>query len=186
MILLLDNFDSFTYNLVDYFEQLNVKCHVVRNNVSLDEITKNEFQALVISPGPETPDSSGNLMQVMAYYSGKIPILGICLGHQAIGLHYGAKLVKSSKPMHGKISVVEHNQHSLFNNIPVRFNAARYNSLVIEDVQSPLYIMAATNDGEIMAISHNNLPIVGLQYHPEAALTEYGLKFLQNWIAKLP
>lgn len=184
MILLLDNFDSFTYNLVDYFEQLGLECFVVRNDVAIEEITIRNYQALIISPGPETPLKSGNLMEVLAFYTGKIPILGICLGHQAIGVQFGAKLEKALKPMHGKISVIEHDEDVLFKAIPKVFKVVRYNSLLLNSIGGPLRIIATTEQNEVMAIAHNSLPIIGIQFHPEAALTEFGLQLLQNWITK--
>lgn len=182
MILLLDNFDSFTYNLVDYFNQLGVECVVKRNDVSLEEIVSMDYDGLVISPGPETPQKSGNLMQVLKYFYDKTPVLGICLGHQAIGEFFGAKLVKALKPMHGKISKVVHQQNHLFEDIPITFNVVRYNSLLLEEINTPLKVIAETDQEEIMAICHQKLPVWGVQFHPEAALTEYGLQLLKNWL----
>ncbi len=183
MILLLDNFDSFTFNLVDYFEQLNVEVHVVRNNVPLEEIKKNQIAGLVISPGPEIPKKAGCLMQVLAYYANKIPILGICLGHQAIGQYYGMQLKKAPVPRHGKITKIKHYNDVIFSQIPNEFGAVQYNSLILEESsKAQINIIATGIDKQIMAIKHKNLPIWGLQYHPEAALTEYGLLSLKNWV----
>lgn len=182
MVLLLDNFDSFTYNLVDYFNQLSVECHVVRNDVNLSSITLNNYQAVVFSPGPESPSKSGVMMEVLNHYHDKLPILGICLGHQAIGEFFGANLEKASKPMHGKISEIKLSKNCLFNNMPSSIKVVRYNSLILNNVESPLHVIATTNEGEIMAVAHESLPVWGVQYHPEAALTEFGLVQLNNWI----
>ena len=182
MILLLDNFDSFTYNLVDYFAQLGLTCDVKRNDTALTEIIKNEYQAVVISPGPEEPSKSGVLMEVLDYYIGKLPILGICLGHQAIGQYFGAELIKADKPMHGKISQIICEDHMMYNNIPKEHGVVRYNSLLLTYVKNPLQVVSQTSDEEVMAIVHNKMPIWGVQYHPEAALSQYGLEMLKNWV----
>ncbi|GAA4833298.1 aminodeoxychorismate/anthranilate synthase component II [Algivirga pacifica] len=182
MILLLDNFDSFTYNLVDYFGQLGETCHVVRNHTPLEDICQQEYNAVVLSPGPSTPELSGNLMQVLDYYHDKLPILGICLGHQAIGSYFGASLVKAQRPMHGKCSLITHDHSFLFEDIPSPYNVVRYHSLVLEKVSAPLVVNAYTKAQEVMAISHNSLPIYGIQFHPEAIMTDFGLKLLNNWI----
>ncbi len=147
MILLLDNFDSFTYNLVDYFGQLEVKTQVLRNNVSLAEIKQQEYTGIVLSPGPEKPDSAGVLMQVIDHYLGKLPMLGICLGHQAIGQYLGAKLVKAEYPMHGKISTIQVQQSLLFHDLPESFEVVRYHSLVLEALPPELTPTAHTTDG---------------------------------------
>lgn len=182
MVLLLDNFDSFTYNLVDYFNQLGVQCRVVRNDIPIDQVANEQYEGVVISPGPETPSRSGGLMKFLDYYHDKLPMLGICLGHQAIGEYFGAELVKSDKPMHGKVSEIQLEKNCLFNNIPETINVVRYNSLVLQNVVPPLKIIATTQDNEVMAVSHHLLPIWGVQYHPEAAITEYGLALLKNWL----
>ena len=185
VILLLDNYDSFTYNLVDYFAQLGVRCDVQRNNVEINKLISKPYEGVIFSPGPEKPSKAGILMKVLDHFVGKVPILGICLGHQAIGLHYGAELVKAKKPMHGKISKINCMKHELYRNIPKKHEVVRYNSLLIENVKSPLDVIAKTPSGEIMAIAHNRLPVWGLQYHPEAALSEYGLETLKNWVDTL-
>lgn len=182
MILLIDNFDSFTYNLVDYLEQLGCECHVVRNNVSLAEIRRREYFAMVISPGPEVPSRAGILMQAIDYYHDKIPVLGVCLGHQALGEYFGARLVKAHRPMHGKISRIYTRDKLLFHKMPSSFNVVRYNSLVLKDLPPVLRQTARTAEGENMAFRHEYLPIAGVQFHPEAALTEYGLRMMQNWL----
>lgn len=183
MVLLLDNFDSFTYNLVDYLSQLGVGVKVFRNDVDMRTITSEEYSGVVISPGPETPEKAGNLLSILSHYIGKVPILGICLGHQAIGQHFGAELVKAEKPMHGKISKIQiWNEGRIFNGLPEKFNVVRYNSLIIKNLPEELVCLASTESGEIMALRHSSVPLWGLQFHPEAALTQYGLTILKNWL----
>ena len=182
MVLLLDNFDSFTYNLVDYFGQLGVTCHVLRNNVPLATITEQQYEAVVLSPGPESPYKAGVLMKVLDYYVGKLPILGICLGYQAIGLHFGCDLVKANKPMHGKISKIFCEPSILFNQLPQQFDIVRYHSLILENITNDFRVTAQTKEAEVMAIEHLHYPIQGVQFHPEAALTQYGLDILNNWV----
>ncbi|HNP17570.1 MAG TPA: aminodeoxychorismate/anthranilate synthase component II [Fulvivirga sp.] len=183
MVLLLDNFDSFTYNLVDYFAQLDIDCNVVRNDVPIEKIKTMPIEAIVISPGPQTPSKAGCLMALINEYHNKIPILGICLGHQAIGEYFGMKLVKAPKPRHGKITSVRHGSDVIFNGIPLDFNVVQYNSLILEVPEvEELQIIASGNGDQVMAVRHKSLPIWGLQFHPEAALTEYGLQLLKNWL----
>ncbi len=182
MILILDNFDSFTYNLVDYFMQLNVRCQVIRNNVDVSEISQYEYQRVVLSPGPQTPEKSGSLNDILSYYEKKLPILGICLGHQAIGQRYGGQLVKARIPMHGKLSKITLESDPIFEGIGSSCEVVRYHSLVIEINGSELIPLAYSEEKELMAVRHQYLPIWGLQYHPEAALTEYGLLVLKNWL----
>jgi len=182
VILLLDNYDSFTYNLEDYFSQLGVKCVVKRNDVSIAEITSQKYDGVVISPGGEEPSKAGSLMDILDYYVGRLPILGICLGHQAIGQYFGARLTKAIKPMHGKLSKIMCKDHLMYKSIPKEHEVVRYNSLLISDVITPLKIVAQTTNGEIMAVAHNTLPIWGVQYHPEAALSQYGLETLKSWV----
>ena len=182
MILLLDNYDSFTFNLEDYFRQLNTNCKVVRNDVSLETIDALDFEALVISPGPETPSKSGHLMEVLDIYHDKVPILGICLGHQAIGQYFGGKVVKALRPMHGKISQIKVVNDVLFKKIPSEFKVVRYNSLVVDLNDEVLEPIAWSTENELMALRHRYLPIWGLQFHPEAVLTEHGLTIIRNWL----
>lgn len=184
-ILLIDNYDSFTFNLYDYFLRLHTNCTVIRNDAcTLDELTKNHaFDALVISPGPKTPQTAGITLDAIAQFGEKKPILGVCLGHQALGIAFGAQLVKAHYPMHGKTSSIVTENHPLFLNLPLSFQVMRYHSLVLENLENtPLKSIANTPEGEIMAIAHDSLPICGLQFHPESILTEYGLEILQNWI----
>ncbi len=187
MILLLDNFDSFTYNLVDYLKQLGFTLTVLRNDVSLDKIIALNPDAIVLSPGHGTPKKAGIMMQVIEQFYDKIPILGICLGHQALGEFFGATLTKAQKPMHGKISTLQVidnelvKENKLFNNLPQNFSVVRYHSLIIQNDSPNLIILAYSENGEIMAFKHKTLPIYGLQFHPEAVLTEFGLDILRNW-----
>ncbi len=185
-LLLLDNFDSFTYNLVDYLEQAGAYCQVLRNNVGLNEIRRFDYQGVVLSPGPGTPQQAGCMREVIAYYHQKLPMLGICLGHQALGEFFGARLVKATLPMHGKISSITHQAGtpgSLFDQIPERINVVRYHSLVLREVEHPLVCLAKTDTQEIMAFRHKYLPIWGVQFHPEAVLTQYGHQLLKNWVS---
>lgn len=154
-----------------------------RNDVSVEEIIELDITGIIISPGTGIPNSSGNLMSILDWYHDKIPMLGICLGHQAIGQYFGANLVKAIKPMHGKISTLNLEEDCIFQNIPDRINVVRYNSLVLSLADtSVLKPLAYSEEGELMALKHSTLPIWGLQYHPEAALSEYGLITLSNWL----
>lgn len=182
MILLLDNYDSFTYNLVDYFNQLGIASKIMRNNETLESISKFNFKGIVLSPGPGTPDKAGNLLKVIQYYQDKLPILGICLGHQALGTFYGAELVKANKPMHGKMSQVKLLKDYLFKNIPQEITAVRYHSLKLINLSKELEAIGWTQENEIMGIRHRYKNIRGLQFHPEAILTENGFSILKNWV----
>jgi len=182
LILLLDNFDSFTYNLVDYLKQLHVNALIFRNNIQIEEITKHTFNGVVLSPGPGKPGDAGNMMELIEYYEDKIPILGICLGHQAIGSYFNAKIITADKPMHGKISKIKLADDYLFNQIPDEINVVRYHSLVLHHLPVELEIIATTDHGEVMAIRHKYKNIRGLQFHPEAVLTESGMNILRNWV----
>lgn len=183
MVLLIDNYDSFTYNLYDYIAQLQMPCIVIRNDArTLQEIKKLKFNSIVISPGPERPQSAGITMQIIEEYHRTIPILGICLGHQAIGEYFGAELVKAKLPMHGKTSTIKIlRNNNLFRNIPSTFKVMRYHSLVLENLPDCLQPLAITNDNAIMAFQHTALPLLGIQFHPESILTEHGMLLLKNW-----
>ena len=181
MILVVDNFDSFTYNLVDYLSQLDFEVEVRRNNEPLELLCNEKYDGIVLSPGPGTPENAGHLMKVVEYYHDKKPVLGICLGHQAIAQYFGAKIVKAPQPMHGKISEISHNQEALFDGIRDSFNVTRYHSLLSESLPSCLTATAKSSINEIMAVAHMTLPIHGLQFHPEAVLSENGLQLLKNW-----
>lgn len=187
MVLLLDNYDSFTYNLRDYILQLGEECTVVRNDeLTLEETEKINFHSIIISPGPRTPAEAGITPQLIAAFYNRKPILGICLGHQAIGEFFGAELVKAQKPMHGKTSPVTHHHHFLFKGLPLPMEVMRYHSLVLHKVEStPLQVTAQTPDGEVMAIAHPQYPVAGVQFHPESILTPNGLQLLRNWFSEI-
>lgn len=182
-VLLIDNFDSFTYMLKDYIEQSGASCEVLRNDVVVEGLNLNEYDALVISPGPGTPQEAGNTMKILGLAEYSIPILGVCLGHQAIGVYYGANLHKGKKPMHGKVSSIVNDGDELFLDMPETFNATRYHSLVLSNLPGCLKAIAhSKDDQEIMAIKHESLPIYGVQFHPESCLSEGGLLLIQNFI----
>ncbi len=183
-VLLLDNYDSFTYNLCDYLLQAGAECRVLRNDAcSLDEFEALDFDALVLSPGPARPADAGLMMPLIARLFDKKPILGICLGHQALGEFFGAPLVRASLPMHGKTSPITHDGHPLFGHLPSQFSVMRYHSLLLESLEgTPLRAIAHTDEGEIMALTHTSLPLLGVQFHPESVLTEWGLELLKNWV----
>ncbi|HHS95344.1 MAG TPA: aminodeoxychorismate/anthranilate synthase component II [Phaeodactylibacter sp.] len=183
-ILILDNYDSFTYNLFDYFCQLGTDCEVIRNDaLCLEDFAVLDFDRLVLSPGPKRPADAGLLLPLLDYFHSRVPILGICLGHQAIGEFFGASLCHTRVPMHGKTSLIQHSGHPLFENIPTQHSVMRYHSLTLQGLEgSPLQCIAHTDDGEVMAVAHRELPIFGVQYHPESILTEYGMALLENWV----
>lgn len=185
---MLDNYDSFTYNLVDYLLSLGAAITVVRNDEkSIAELQSMEWKGIVLSPGPGTPSESGILMEVIEAYAGKIPVLGICLGHQAIGQYYGAELYRTSFPMHGKISTLVHSDHPMFRDCPEQFEVCRYHSLAIKaenlkDLEETAWCNDPVNGRVCMALAHKKLPLWSVQYHPEAILTEYGKTLLNNWL----
>ncbi|RYU83737.1 anthranilate synthase component II [Hymenobacter persicinus] len=184
-VLLLDNFDSFTYNLLDYLEQLGVRAHVVRNDVPLAQIEQLAFDAVVLSPGPGIPAAAGNLMPVVEAYHARLPVLGVCLGHQALGEFFGARLTRAARPMHGKVSTISCAiEDPLFAGLPARMAVTRYHSLVLKELPPVLEPLAFTTDepGELMAFRHRTLPVYGVQFHPEALLTTHGLALLGNWV----
>jgi len=183
LLLLIDNYDSFTYNLVQYFQILGEDVTVYRNDkITLPEIVSLNPDYIVISPGPCTPNEAGISLEViknLTYY----PILGVCLGHQAIGQVFGGKVVRALKPMHGKTSPIYHDGKTIFKDIPSPFLATRYHSLIVELLaDSELLISAKTSEGEIMGLRHKIYPIEGVQFHPEAILTEHGLTLLNNFL----
>jgi len=185
LLLIFDNYDSFTFNLCDYLKQAGQDLIVIRNDEkSLEEIELLNFTAIVLSPGPGVPETSGILMALIERWHTRVPILGICLGHQALGQFFGAQLVRAAFPMHGKVSRIKTQKHSMWNNIPPTFSVCRYHSLVLKiDKKSDLLVTAQSEDDkEIMAFAHKNLPIYGIQFHPEAILTEYGMQILINWL----
>ena len=187
MILVLDNYDSFTYNLVQYLGEMGQDVRVVRN----DELPAAEIAALapshiVISPGPCTPNEAGISLEVIKTYAGKIPILGVCLGHQAIGQAFGGKVVRAARVMHGKTSQISHDGKGLFTGLPNPFQATRYHSLLIERASVPdvLVVTAETAEKEIMAVRHKTLPVEGVQFHPESFLTTSGKDLLRNFVER--
>ncbi|MGI9045233.1 MAG: anthranilate synthase component II [Burkholderiales bacterium] len=185
MLLMIDNYDSFTFNLVQYLGELGQEVRVVRNDeVTLDEVGAMQPEHIVISPGPCTPNEAGISVPLIERYAGKIPILGVCLGHQSIGQAFGGKIVHARQLMHGKTSPIHHHQTSVFRTLPNPFIATRYHSLVIERASLPdcLEITAWTADGEIMGVRHKTLPVEGVQFHPESILTESGHKLLENFL----
>ena len=182
-LLVIDNFDSFTHMLVDYLRQAGAECRIVRNNESMEELTRQAIDGLVLSPGPGTPEQAGQLMEVIDYYYRRVPILGVCLGHQAIGTFFGASLVPAHRPMHGKVSTARVvASDGLLEGLPDAFAVTRYHSLVLTDLPDDLIPTAVTDGNEVMAMRHRTLPLWGVQFHPEAVLTEGGLLLLRNWI----
>lgn len=185
MLLMIDNYDSFTYNLVQYLAEIGQEVEVVRNDkISIEEINKLNPQYIVISPGPCTPNEAGISLELIEAFKGKIPILGVCLGHQSIGQAFGGKIVHAQTIMHGKTSKIFHNNKGVFRGIKDPFVATRYHSLVIEKQTLPncFDITAWTDDNEIMGIKHKELAIEGVQFHPESILSEHGHDLLKNFL----
>ncbi len=190
MLLMIDNYDSFTYNLVQYFGELGVDIRVFRNDeITLDEISTLQPDQIVLSPGPCTPAEAGISVASIREFAGKIPILGVCLGHQSIGEAFGGRIIRAKRVMHGKISAIHHRGEGVFRDLPSPFNATRYHSLVIEQDTLPdcLEITAWTEnaDGsieEIMGVRHRKLAVEGVQFHPESILSEYGHQMLKNFL----
>ncbi|GHE93697.1 glutamine amidotransferase [Thalassotalea profundi] len=189
---MIDNYDSFTFNLVHYFSELGQKVVVHRNDeITIEEINKLSPQYIVISPGPCDPNSAGISLEVIKHFAGKIPILGVCLGHQCIAQHFGAKIVKAKKVMHGKTSKIQHTQNDLFKSLAMPLEVTRYHSLIVDKNTLPdclattAWTVTTTGEiDEIMALRHNTLPIVSVQFHPESVLTSQGLALLQNFISQ--
>ena len=184
MILLIDNYDSFTYNLYQYLAELGAKVQVKRNDaVDVGKIV-GCYDSVVISPGPGRPSEAGVTPVIVRELSGQVPILGVCLGHQAIGEVFGGKIVRAPRLMHGKTSMIKHDERGLFTGVPNPFEATRYHSLVVERASCPasLEITAETDDGVIMGLRHKNHPTVGVQFHPESILTREGKKLLKNFL----
>ena len=184
-LFMLDNYDSFTYNLVQYFGELGVEVIVARNDeISIEEIEAMEPDLICISPGPCTPTEAGISVDVIQHFAGQIPILGVCLGHQSIAAAFGGKIISAKQLMHGKTSAITHHGSDVFTDIPSPFTVTRYHSLAIERESLPdcLEITAEADDGEIMAVAHKELPIFGVQFHPESVLSEYGHELLSNFL----
>jgi anthranilate synthase/aminodeoxychorismate synthase-like glutamine amidotransferase len=185
MILVIDNYDSFVHNLARYLRELGWSTQVVRNDgFSLDEIAALKPSHIVISPGPCTPNEAGISVATVRRFGPSIPILGVCLGHQSIGQAFGGRIVRARRPMHGKTSMIRHSGGGVFADLPNPLRATRYHSLVVakEDLPEDLVITAESQEGEIMALAHRRHPIVGLQFHPEAVLTEHGYDLLRNFL----
>ncbi len=185
MILMIDNYDSFTYNLVQYLGELGKEIKVFRNDkISIEKIKKLKPEKIVISPGPGRPEDAGVSCEVIKAFAGKIPILGVCLGHQAIGFVYGGRIINAKNLMHGKTSLVYHNRKTIFKSIPNPFEATRYHSLLVEKKSLPqeLEVIAWTKKGEIMGLKHKQLPVWGVQFHPESILTKSGKNILANFL----
>ena len=184
-LLMVDNYDSFTYNIVQYFGELGADIEVFRNDeIDLEGIAQRKPDRLVISPGPCSPAEAGISVAAIQHFAGKLPILGVCLGHQSIGAALGGKIVRAKELMHGKTSVIQTTQQGVFRNLPEKFTVNRYHSLAIERTSCPtdLEITAWTDDGEIMGVRHKSLAIEGVQFHPESILTEHGHAMLKNFL----
>ncbi len=185
MILVIDNYDSFTYNLVQYLGELGQEPQVWRNDkITLEEIEELAPERIVISPGPCTPNEAGISIDVVNHFSGKLPILGVCLGHQSIGQAFGGLVVRAERLMHGKTSMIEHDGLSIYGGVPSPFEATRYHSLIVERSTLPdcLEISAETREGEIMGLRHKEYPVEGVQFHPESILTSEGKNILSNFL----
>jgi anthranilate synthase component 2 len=185
MLLMLDNYDSFTWNLVQYLGELGEDVHTVRNDaLSVDELTGLNATRLVVSPGPRTPDEAGVSVECIRSMAGRIPILGVCLGHQAIGRAFGAQVNRAQTVMHGKTSIIYHDRRGVFEGLPERFQVMRYHSLAIDRATLPgcLEISAWTDDGEIMGVRHRELSIEGVQFHPESLASDHGHAMLRNFL----
>lgn len=186
MLLVIDNFDSFTYNLVQYFGELGVEQRVFRSNaITAEEALALNPDRVMVSPGPCSPDEAGISLDIIETFSGKVPLLGVCLGHQCIGQHFGGKVIRADRLMHGKTSPVKHDGKDLFKDLPNPFAATRYHSLLVERESLPacLEITAETAEGEIMGLRHKELPIWGVQFHPESYATEAGMQILRNFLS---
>ncbi len=188
MLLLIDNYDSFTYNLAQYLGELGAEVRVIRNDaISVDEVGRLAPERIVISPGPCTPNEAGVSLDVIRTYAGKIPILGVCLGHQAIGQAFGGRVVRNARIVHGKASPVRHGGEGVYAGLPSPFEAGRYHSLVVERSTLPraLRVTSWTDEGEIMGLRHRTLDVEGVQFHPESILTLEGKRLLGNWLARV-
>ncbi len=187
MLLMIDNYDSFTYNLVQYFGELGEHVHTVRNDeITLADIAAMNPDRICISPGPKTPAQAGISVDILREFKGKLPILGVCLGHQAIGAAFGGNVIRAKQVMHGKTSLIAHTGVGVFKGLPSPFTVIRYHSLAIERSSLPscLEVTAWTDDGEIMGVRHKEFDIEGVQFHPESILSEHGHKLLQNFLER--
>ena len=185
MLLMIDNYDSFTYNIVQYFGELGEEVRTVRNDeVTIDEIAAMKPDRICISPGPKAPSDAGVSVEVIQQFQGKLPILGVCLGHQAMGEAFGGKIIRAKQVMHGKTSMIAHTGEGVFADLPSPFNVIRYHSLAIERASLPscLEVTAWTDDGEIMGVRHKEFDIQGVQFHPESILSEHGHALFKNFL----
>jgi anthranilate synthase component II len=189
MLLMIDNYDSFTYNLVQYFGELGVEVKTVRNDqIDVAGIAALKPSRLVLSPGPCTPNEAGVCLDALRHFAGKLPILGVCLGHQAIGAAFGAKVVRAAVPMHGKTSRLRHQGQGVFKGLPTSFDVVRYHSLIVERANLPpeLEVTADVDNGEIMGLRHKRLAVEGVQFHPESIMSEHGHAMLRNFLNAYP
>lgn len=185
MFLMIDNYDSFVYNLVRYFKEIGEEIKIVRKDkITIDEIRNINPEGIIISPGPKSPKESTECLEIIHTFKSEIPILGVCLGHQCIGSYFGAKVIKGEKPIHGKISKIKHDGKGLFFSIEKEFNVTRYHSLIVDEntVKEPLIITARSEDNVIMGLRHKEYKIESVQFHPEAELTEHGHLILKNFV----
>lgn len=187
-ILLLDNYDSFTYNLWDYLMRCapsGTEVEVLRNDAcTVEDVARGRYAAIVLSPGPRRPEHAGILLELIAAFHERLPMLGVCLGHQALGEFFGARLVRAALPMHGKTDNIRHDGTGIFADLPAEFSVMRYHSLLLQDLPPEhLQTQAWTERGECMALKHKRLPLWGLQFHPESILCEQGLRLISNWLA---
>jgi len=185
VLLIIDNYDSFTYNLAQYFGELGQDVQVIRNDaIDLAGVATKKAERIVVSPGPCTPNEAGISVPLIREFGGKLPILGVCLGHQSIGAAFGGNIVRAKRVMHGKTSTITHNRQDCFSGIPSPYTVVRYHSLVIDRATLPaeLSVTAESDDGEIMGVRHKALPIRGVQFHPESIITEYGHDLLRNFL----
>lgn len=184
MILLIDNYDSFVYNLARYLEELNCETLVLRNDVSIEDVASHDPAAIVISPGPCSPSAAGVSVELVRQLGSTIPILGVCLGHQAIAAAFGGRIVRAPQPIHGQTSSIQHSAQGLFAGLPQPLQATRYHSLIVDEstLPSELEVTARTSDGIPMALQHQMLPVMGVQFHPESILTDSGHRLLWNFL----
>lgn len=184
-VIVIDNYDSFTYNLVQYLESLGATCEVYLNDrVRVDDVLAADPDGILLSPGPGSPDDAGITLELVARAHATIPILGVCLGHQSIGQAFGGAVVRAPRLMHGKTSPIEHDGRGIFQHLPAPFEATRYHSLILDPRTLPacLEVSARTAEGEIMGVRHRELPVDGIQFHPESILTEGGMQLMENWL----
>lgn len=183
MLLIIDNYDSFTYNLFQGFSEFTPDVKVVKNDqISIEEIAAMQPSGIVLSPGPGRPEDAGICLEVIRHFQGKIPILGVCLGHQAIGLAFGSSVTRAPEILHGKECLIFHSRKNLFAGMPLPFKAGRYHSLLVENLSEDLVIEAESPEGAIMGVAHKTLPIYGVQFHPESVLTPEGSQILKNFL----